>query len=66
MPAKGKDGLTPPPPPPSTPLALRHEELTGQEFESLYRNVKDHGSTKGRLVRKPRPVPIVPNEAASS
>lgn len=53
-------------PPNTLPLALRHEELTGQEFEALYRNAKDPNSTKGRLTRKPRPIPLLQNEAVNS
>ena len=41
------------------PLALRHEELTEQQFEAMYQNAIDPNAAKGRLTRKPRSIPTV-------
>jgi hypothetical protein len=48
------------------PAALRNDELSEQEFDALYRNAVDPNSTKGRLKRIPRAIPVQEREPVNS
>ena len=39
------------------PLGMRHQEITEQDYETLYRVVDDPAATVGRLRRVPKGIP---------
>lgn len=48
------------------PAALRNDEITEKEYDALYRNVTDPNSTKGRLKRALRGIPLQEHEPVNS